>query len=143
IDRITPAQKTKGRRVYWKNHEQVLHYLKSRDLFKTFTNECLNDYITYGLEHKDDGYYLRFDSQIEYQIYRTIPHVIPQFIGQLVTPTVLIYGDKSTVVDKMDVRFMKKNFNIRSVQTSGTHLFPMEHPKLVAEQVLQSINAII
>ena len=111
IDRITPAFKTKGRREHWQNHGQLISYLKTRDLFKTFTDECLNDYITYGLEFKDDGYYLRFDRHIEYQIYRTIPHVIPQYKGKLVTPTVLIYGDKSTVVDRMDVRYMKNYFN--------------------------------
>ncbi len=54
IDRITPAFRTKGRRGYWPSKEQLLRYLKTRDLFKTFTDECLEDYITYGLEQKDD-----------------------------------------------------------------------------------------
>ncbi len=144
IDRITPALRTRGRREYWKNHEQLIAYLKTRDLFKTFTDECLEDYITYGLEHKNDGYYLRFDRHIEYQIYRTIPHIIPTYEGKLSTPTALIYGDKSTVVGKMDVRYMKKKFNIKVFKTSGTHLFPMEHPQAVAKQiiaVLRQLNA--
>lgn len=142
IDRITPAFKTKGRREHWQNHEQLISYLKTRDLFKTFTDECLNDYITYGLEYKDDGYYLRFDRHIEYQIYRTIPHVIPQYKGKLVTPTVLIYGDKSTVVDRMDVRYMKNYFNIKCFKIKGTHLFPMEYPKSVAKQIIAAVDAL-
>lgn len=79
IDRVTPAFRTKKRREHWQNYEQLISYLKTRDLFKTFTEECLNDYIKYGLEYKEDGYYLRFDRHIEYQIYRTIPHVIPRY----------------------------------------------------------------
>jgi pimeloyl-ACP methyl ester carboxylesterase len=143
IDRLTPALRTKGRRGYWPNYDQVLHYLRSRPLFKTFTDECLNDYIKYGLDHKEDGYYLRFNSQIEYQIYRTIPHIIPQYEGKLITPASLIYGDKSTVIDRMDRRYMKKHFNIRGFKTRGTHLFPMEHPQAVAQQVIRAVDAII
>ncbi|MFI4919628.1 MAG: alpha/beta fold hydrolase [Legionellales bacterium] len=142
IDRITPAHRTKGRREYWQNHEQLISYLRSRPLFKTFTDECLNDYINYGLELNEDGYYLRFDRHIEYQIYRTIPHVLPNYEGKLSVPSALIYGDKSTVVDKMDVRYMQQYFNMKVFQTKGTHLFPMEHPKAVADQIIEAIDAI-
>lgn len=143
IDRVTPAYRTKGRRAYWQNHDQLLRYLRTRDLFKTFTDECLDDYITYGLELKGDGYYLRFDRHIEYQIYRTIPHVIPSYQDKLSVPAALIYGDKSTVVDRMDVRYMKSHFHIKSFKTRGTHLFPMEHPEDVAKQVIEVIDAIL
>jgi pimeloyl-ACP methyl ester carboxylesterase len=143
IDRITPAYKTKGRREHWLNHEQLVSYLKTRELFKTFTDECLNDYIQYGLEFKESGYYLRFDRHIEYQIYKTIPHILPTFIGKLTIPTAFIYGDKSTVVDRMDVRFMKSRFSIKCYKTKGTHLFPMEHPKAVGRQVIEIISSLI
>ena len=142
IDRITPAFRSKGRREYWQDHDQLIGYLKTRDLFKTFTDECLNDYITYGLEYKEDGYYLRFDRHIEYQIYRTIPHVIPQYEGKLLIPAALIYGDKSTVVDRMDMRYMKKHFNIKCFKTKGTHLFPMEYPQAVAKQIIAIVDAL-
>jgi pimeloyl-ACP methyl ester carboxylesterase len=142
IDRITPAFRTRGRRMHWEEHDQLIKYLKTRDLFKTFTDECLNDYITYGLDYKDDGYYLRFDRDIEYQIYRTVPHVIPNYEGKLLTPSALIYGDKSTVVGKMDVRYMKKKFNVISYKTKGTHLFPMEHPQNVAKQIINIISCL-
>ncbi|MBL7478967.1 alpha/beta fold hydrolase [Legionella bononiensis] len=143
IDRVTPAYRTKGRRTHWQDHDQLLRYLKTRDLFKTFTDECLNDYITYGLDLKEDGYHLKFDRHIEYQIYRTIPHVIPSFEGKLTVPAALLYGDRSTVVDRLDVRYMRKNFHIKSFKTKGTHLFPMEHPKSVAKQVIEAIDAIL
>lgn len=142
IDRITPAFRTRGRREHWQNKEQLLSYLRTRDLFKTFTDECLNDYITYGLEQKNDGYYLRFDRHVEYQIYRTIPHIIPKFEGQLSVPAALIYGDKSNVIDRMDIRYMKNYFNVKSFKTKGTHLFPMEYPQVVAKQIIHVIDTL-
>ncbi|HHT0593081.1 TPA: alpha/beta fold hydrolase [Legionella anisa] len=142
IDRVTPAFRTRSRRIYWKDHDQLMSYLKTRELFKTFTDACLNDYITYGLEYKDDGYHLRFDRHIEYQIYRTIPHIIPNYEGKLLIPISLIYGDKSTVVGKMDVRYMKKYFNVTSHKIKGTHLFPMEHPEIVAKQIIKVVSGL-
>lgn len=143
IDRVTPAHKTRGRRQHWQTKEQLLDYLKSRELFNTFDEKCLEDYVNYGLELKEDGYHLRFNRVIEYQIYRTIPHIIPLYKNSLRIPTVLIYGDKSTVVGSMEIRYMKKHFNIQCVKTKGSHLFPMEDPLVVANQIVTVINAII
>jgi pimeloyl-ACP methyl ester carboxylesterase len=143
IDKITPAQRTRGRRRHWNNYEQLMGYLLSKELFKHFTEACLNDYINYGLEYKEDGYYLRFNPKIEYEIYRTIPHVLPQFEGQFKLPGALIYGDKSNVVDRMDIRYMKKYFHIESNKTRGSHLFPMEYPKEAAQQIIKTVEGLL
>ncbi len=66
----------------------------------------------YGLRKEKDGYHLRFNREIEYQIYRTIPHVLYQYEKKLIVPAALIYGDKSRVVDKFDLRYMKKHHGI-------------------------------
>ena len=142
IDSLTPAGKTKGRCRNWQNYEQLLGYLKTRALFKNFCAESLDDYIHYGLEQRESGYYLRFDPEVEYQIYRTIPHCIPNFQGQLKVKAALIYGNKSDVVNKADIRYMAKNFNIRYCKTEGTHLFPMEHPKATAAKIRDVIETI-
>lgn len=143
IDRVTPAYRTRGRRNYWENYDQLIAYLKTRPLFKTFTQSCLEDYIKYGLELKKDGFYLRFDRHIEYKIYRTIPHILMKYEGKLKVPAGLIYGDKSAVVDRMDIRYMQKHFGIKLFHINGTHMFPMEYPRVVAKQIKQTIDAII
>ncbi len=137
IDRLTPAFRTRGRREHWQNREQLMTYLKSRKLFKFFTDACLNDYIDYGMEKKGDAYFLRFDKKIEYQIYRTIPHILHDYEGKLDVPTALIYGDKSTVVDRLDIRYMKKHHDVVSFETKGTHMFPMEHPHNTAQLIME------
>jgi len=143
IDRVTPASRTRARKAHWKTRDEVVSYLRSRDLFKQFAAECLKDYIDYGLVHNAEGYHLRFNRDIEYQIYRTIPHVIPQYEGTLAHPCALIYGDRSWVVDKMDVGYMQDKFKINCYKTIGGHLFPREHPKAAAMQIIAAMDAII
>lgn len=142
IDRITPAHRTRLRRVHWSTHMEAENYLKSRELFRRFTPECLNDYIESGMQHDENGYSLRFDPGVEYRIFRTIPHILPHHEKALKIPGLLICGSESNVVTPSDRRYMQKHFNIPSVTTQGTHMFPMEHPKLAAEEILRGIDAI-
>lgn len=140
IDRVTPAARTRNRRQYWRSKEQLLDYLKEKELFRSFTNECLQDYIDYGLEKTHDGYVLRFDRHIEYLIYRTIPHELFEYEGKLTVPADLIYGDQSTIVDSSDRRYMKKHYNIASHKIIGSHMFPMECPLKVAKLIFNLLD---
>lgn len=140
IDRVTPAWRTRGRRTHWKMRDQALSYLKSKALFSTFTDACLNDYIDYGMEKTKDGYALRFDSRIEYQIYRTIPHAMYELEGQLNVPTALIYGRESHLIDSPTLRYMKKQYGVINYPIEGTHMFPMEHPEEAAALVIKAID---
>ncbi|QBS11368.1 alpha/beta fold hydrolase [Legionella geestiana] len=142
IDRITPAHRTRLRRVHWPTRREAENYLKSRELFRRFAPECLNDYIEFGMQHDENGYSLRFDPGVEYRIFRTIPHILPRHEKALKIPGLLICGSESNVVTPFDRRYMQKYFNIPSVVTKGTHMFPMEHPKLAAQEILTGIDAI-
>lgn len=141
IDSVTPAKRTHGRRNHWADRDAVLSYLRSRSLFKHFTDACLNDYIDYGLQ-KDaaGGYSLRFDNEIEYQIFRTIPHSLYKFEDKLRVPTYLIYGNKTSVVDRFDLRYMKHQYGVKQYQMNGTHMFPMEYPEETAALILKIIT---
>ena len=140
IDHLTPAHRTRGRRVHWQSREEVFGYLKHKHLFKHFTKKCLDDYIDYGLYKDDSGYSLRFNPEIEYQIYRTIPHVLHQYEGQLTVPAAVIYGSHSRVIDSMDLRYMKQYYGVASFKTKGTHMFPMEYPQDVAELIFKILS---
>lgn len=140
IDHLTPAFRTRGRREHWQTKEEALHYLKSKRLFKSFNPLCLEDYIKYGMRKDKNGYWLRFDPFIEYQIYRTVPHILREYEGKLKTPTRLIYGNNSDVVDRLDLRYMKKKYGIDHVMTKGTHMFPMEYPEITANLIIQTVG---
>lgn len=135
IDHVTPAFRTRERCRYWKSREEALSYLKSKPLFKQFTEACFNDYIEYGMIYSKAGYALRFDPTIEYQIYRTIPHILHDYEGKLRVPTTLIYGNKSNVVKHRDLDYMKKYYNINHIEIKGTHMFPMERPEETADLI--------
>ncbi len=141
IDHVTPASRTRHRKQHWNTREEAYSYLKSRHLFKHFTPACLNDYIEYGLVEGESGYTLRFDPAIEYQIYRTIPHVLHHYEGVLTVPCALIYGNKSTIIYPNDVHYMKKHHGIVGYETKGTHMFPMEHPDVVADLIAHAVGA--
>ncbi len=143
IDLLTPAFRIRERRHHWNSREQLIIYLKNKNLFKTFTDECLNDYIDYGMEKNEDGYSLRFDKHIEYQIYRTIPHILSMYEGQLKVPSVVIYGSNSNIIDKLDLSYMKKKYGIDNVKTKGTHMFPMEFPEITANLIMDIADKII
>lgn len=140
IDHITPALRTRGRKRHWKNREELFEYLKSRKLFKDFTTECLNDYIDYGMDEDENGLTLRFDPQVEYNIYRTIPHMLYKYEGKLKRPCALIYGDKSDVIERTDVKNMVKNHQITPYKIAGTHMFPMEKPKKTASLIFKAVE---
>lgn len=135
IDRITPAFHTKKRQQSWPTRQEALSHFQTKPLFRHFTKECLDDYIDYGLQKDKGSYSLRFDREVECQIYRTIPHTLAQYEGKLAVPTFLIYAKQSTVVDKFDRRYMKKKYGIKSIKTNGTHMFPMEHPNETAQLI--------
>lgn len=140
IDKITPAFRTRNRKQHWDNYHQLITYLKSKPLFKTFTKECLDDYIQHGMRHDEKGYTLRFNPEVEYQIYRTIPHILHQYEGQLKVPAGLIYGRQSDVIQPLDIRYMNKKHHIITYPIKGSHMFPMESPERTASAIVQLIN---
>lgn len=142
MDHLTPALKTRQRRQHWTSREQVLSYLHRRALFKSFDEACLQDYIDYGMDCDEHGYSLRFERQVEYQIYRTMPYTSPKLAGVLPTPTVLIYGDRSHLIQREELRHMKKKFGITCVETHGGHMYPMEYPTQTAAQILAVLDTL-
>lgn len=143
IDKVTPAAKTRKRREHWTDRDQVVNYLRRRALFKSFSEACLNDYIEYGMNKNEKGYSLRFDRNIEYEIYRTIPHLSHQLEGKLKVPTALIYGDKSHLIRPVELKYMKKKYGISAIKTYGTHMFPMEYPDEVAEIIIEVVKELL
>lgn len=143
IDKITPARRTQGRRTHWPTRDAAFIYFKRRALFKYMTDACIKDYIDYGMIQDESGYTLRFDANIEYQIYRTMPHSLAVYPKKLQVPSTLIYGRDSDVTHASDRSYMKRRYGIASVITEGTHMFPLEHPKATADLILKVLDALI
>lgn len=140
IDQLTPASRTRGRRTHWDERSQLVDYLRSRPLFKTFSQQCLEDYINFGFKKTPAGYKLLFDRDIEYLIFRTLPHHLPRYEGKLEVPTALIYGNNSSVVKNFDIRYMEKKYRIATYCVKGTHMLPFEDPIMVGKQIFKILD---
>lgn len=143
IDRVTPASKTLGRREFWHNREEAVTYFKSKELFRYFHEDCLNDYIEYGMNRSRQGYTLRFDTRVEYEIYKTMPHILPKYEHCLRLPLVLIHGKQSDLITAHDLHYMKKYHAVIPYEITGTHMFPMEYPKETASAIMNAVTFVL
>lgn len=134
IDSITPAGRTKGRKRHWPSRAMLENYLKTRPLFAGFTPACLDDYITFGVLEDARGFSLRFDPEVEYQIFKTIPHNLPSVTKPLDIPVYLVYGTESKVCDKMDRNYLQ-SMQVKTISIPGGHMVPMQTPELLAKVI--------
>lgn len=141
---VTPAgERTERRRAHWHSFEEALAYFRSRSLFKNFSENALHDFVNYGTFLENGYRKLKFNPVVEAQIYRTLPHNYSQHKYQLTIPTIAIIGKNSRILHGMDIRFMRKYFNIHLKKTEGGHLFPFEYPEETARVIKASISELL
>jgi pimeloyl-ACP methyl ester carboxylesterase len=133
VDRVTPAGASRDRRSHWNTREEAKRHFRSRRLFHHFTDACLDDYVRHGLVRSGGALRLRIDPQVEYQIYRTIPHGMSRRLRALRVPGGFAGGEHSDVVRRAGLATTRRRFALRKV--SGGHLFPFEHPAEAAAAV--------
>ncbi|WP_089660545.1 alpha/beta fold hydrolase [Franzmannia pantelleriensis] len=143
VDRVTPAGKSQGRRARWSNREAMAHYLRSRGLFKRFTDEALNDYVEGGTRLLEDGAaQLVFDPAIEVEIFRHLPDHLHGLPGRLKVPLALIAGDESDLLTPARRRRLTRH-GVRVETAPGGHMFPMEHPREARRALLDTIHSLL
>jgi pimeloyl-ACP methyl ester carboxylesterase len=138
VDRVTPAGATRDRRSRWPTREAAKAHFSSRALFRSFTDECLSDYVQHGLIEDAEVLRLKIDPAIEYQIYRTIPHDMMRSLPKLRVPAAFIGGAESDVVRRVRLAGMRPKFRLRKVP--GGHLFPFERPREAATSIVQALD---
>jgi pimeloyl-ACP methyl ester carboxylesterase len=131
VDRVTPAGATRDRRAEWSSREEAKAHFRGRNLFREFTDECLDDYVRHALVRRENQFRLKIDPRIEYQIYRTIPHDMHRQLHRLQVPAGFVGGAHSDVLRRVGMAQMRdRGFLKRRVP--GGHLFPFEHPAQAA-----------
>lgn len=134
INHVTPAGLTLGRNRKWHRDQDLHAYFSNKTLFKNFDPDCIEDYIDAVMELKGEHMHLSFDVETEANIFRTIPHNLHSFSGQLKIPTSLITGRYTDVcVPVLRKPFLKANPSIKHIEfEKGKHMFPLEYPIEVA-----------
>ncbi len=139
IDYITPAARTKNRRVHWASKEAAMSYFNGKSLMHKFDPRCLQDYIEYGTAAvKEGGVSLCFAHAIEMQIYRGLPDNI--WHKQVLScPSAIFAGSKSDVFWQANARRMQK-MGMYLDWTDAGHMFPLEQPQATANKIKQFLG---
>lgn len=135
VDRITPAHATRERRREWPSVDEVEAHFRRRKVFRHFDADCLRDYARLGTAAHGGGARLVFDPEVEYRIYRSVPHDLVYYSSRLRLPAGFIGGRDSDVVRQVGLAHTRRSFRV--VRIEGGHLFPFERPQAAAEAVRQ------
>lgn len=133
IDRLTPAGRSLGRRDRFDDPEEARRYFAGKTLFRRFDPDCLDDYIRHGLVPAEQGLRLKFDPATEIDIYRSVPHRVPDPPRRLAVPLALVHGRHSRTVLPHHTRLAKRLPRGECLSVPGGHMFPLEHPQYTAE----------
>ncbi|AOY99341.1 alpha/beta hydrolase [Cupriavidus sp. USMAHM13] len=143
-ERPSPAAATKRRRTHWPDAESVWQHFKSKPNFAVWDEEVLRDYVEHGTEAtgKAQERRLRFERQVEYDIYRTLPTSLGrQLAGGAPVPVAFIAGTRSREVRQCGMGATRRLVGEHLRFIEGGHLYPMEQPGQTAVLVRELIGA--
>ena len=141
VDRITPAHTTRARRRDWPSLEDMIAHFRRRKIFRHFDPDCLRDYAALGSVSEGGRLRLLFDPEIEYQIYRSVPHDLVYYCKRLKLPAGFVGGRYSDVLRRVGLANTRGNFRVKRIE--GGHLFPFERPQAAADAVRQLTSELL
>ncbi|MFI4940059.1 MAG: alpha/beta fold hydrolase [Burkholderiales bacterium] len=140
-DSFTPAHATRNRQREWPSAEDMVKHFQRKKIFRYFDPDCLRDYAKFGAVKEEGHVRLLFDPEIEYQIYRSMPHDLAYYCNRLKVPAGFIGASHSNVVNQVGMANTSQNFHVRRIE--GGHLFPFECPQAAAEAVRQLVTKLL
>jgi pimeloyl-ACP methyl ester carboxylesterase len=152
IGAVSPGRISSKRRNTWPSRADALAHLGKKRVFKRWDPLALADYMEHGFEDvvDDSGNthcVLRFDRDVETQIYNTLPHNVDAMLRRhpLQCPMSFIAGTESVemhhVGEGLSRRLVGTDAPGRWQHIAGSHLFPMESPKETATASVLALQA--
>ena len=142
MDKLSPAGVSKHRRDVWDSREDAYDKLRHKGFFKNFTERSFQGYIEHGLHERADGKVtLAIPKASEVAVFRTNPSwywLTPNRAPKV--PVTLIIGEDSIFLKRRFPQQIKSRLRIPYITHAGGHMFPLEHPESVSEQVLALIE---
>mgnify|MGYP000889339563 CR=1 FL=1 len=126
---LMPLEQTRQRRTRWPDVDSVRAHFADKPGFRRWDPRVLHDYAKHGTEARDGERALRFDREVEYRIYRTLPtRSIAELARGLPLPMGFVGGRYSREVRHIGLRHTRRVVGDRLDWIDGSHLFPMERP---------------
>ncbi|MBR8132980.1 alpha/beta fold hydrolase [Burkholderia ambifaria] len=144
-ERLSPAAATRNRRTRWTSRDEVWRHFHEKPAFARWDERMLSDYIDYGIPQAgaDGERTLAFDRQVEYLIYRTLPHTLgPRLAHGTPVPLGFLAGTRSREVRQVGLDATRRAARGRIEWLEGSHLFPMERPIETARALQRMLNSL-
>ena len=142
MDKLSPAGVSKHRRDVWDSRQDAYEKMRHKKFFKDFDERSFQGYIDHGLHERADGKVtLAIPKASEVAVFRTNPSwywLAPNRAPK--QPVTLIIGENSLFLRRRFPQQVKSRLGIPYETHAGGHMFPLEHPKSVAVQVLKLIQ---
>ncbi len=133
---LMPIRRTRVRRTHFHSPEEAYEYFRTKSLFQHFTKESLEFYVRHGLEKTPQGYILRFQRDIETNLYLTMPDNLYRYRASDTLAASLIYNTNSVLMTPYELNAMKHYYGFRVYPfKEGSHLFPFEYPRETAKEI--------
>ncbi len=141
MDKLSPAGVSKHRRDVWDSREDAYDKMRHKGFFKHFDERSFKGYIEHGLEERADGKVtLAIPKASEVAVFRTNPSwywLTPNRAPK--PPVTLIIGEDSIFLKRKFPQQIKARLGINFQTHKGGHMFPLEYPDSVSQQVLTLI----
>ena len=138
MDKLSPSGISKHRRDVWDSRAEAYDKMRHKGFFKNFDERSFQGYIDYGLHQRADGKVtLAIPKSKEVAVFRTNPSwywLAPNHAPKV--PVTLIIGKDSIFLKRRFPQQIQSRLRIHYITHAGGHMFPLEYPESVAQQVL-------
>ena len=134
IGAVSPGAVSHKRHNSWPDRQTALEHFRHKKVFAHWQPQVLQDYVEHGMHDEDGKRVLSFDRAIETAIYNSLPDNLESLLRRhpLKCPAAFIGGTHSVEIKQVGMAMTEKVTKGRVMMLDGTHLFPMERPKVTA-----------
>lgn len=129
---------TARRRNGWPSEEAFIKEMRTKTMYKNFSDQGMQSYARGGLVKKDGEFTLKFDPAWEAHIFTDVPYVLPT-ITKLQVPTLLVRAGNShlfsqKVFDHYANIYQRKNplISTAQIEDAGHLVIQERHEKVLA-----------
>ncbi len=144
-ERLSPAAATRTRRTHWPSRDAAWKHFREKPAFARWDERMLADYIDYGIPQTGPSgeRRLAFERDIEYMIYRTLPHTLGARLAHgAPVPVGFLAGTRSREVRQVGLDATRRVTHGRIEWLEGSHLFPMERPIETVRALQRMLNTL-
>ena len=143
-ERLSPGGIARRRRNVWPSRAAAYEHFIAKPIFRAWAPGALDDYLDHGLTPHPDGVQLRFDRDVEAEIYSTLPHDMDRALRDpFPVPVGFVAGTDSAELRQAGLDATRRLVGANFVTIEGTHLYPMENPQLTAQLTREMIERLL